>query len=156
VKSIVNPNDVRRIAREVTDQATGYEVEILDGICNLLAAFIGDAALASVNEALAKVNRRKLALEDVAKIGYVHARSIRENDGRSPVVRIEQYCAKSGDEYDRTHIRVATSLLVQCEFVTLIAAEDRSAKDRMQRCRRYALAPEAAKLFESSAPTHKH
>lgn len=98
-----------------------------------LKGYLTDGDLEPLNKVLAAQNRRQLTTEDVTRIAYVHARSIRENEGHSPYTRIISYCKKNGHDYDNLHVRVVTDLLLGMEFMVLEKAEDRKARS----CRKY-------------------
>lgn len=94
--------------------------------------------LKPINAVLQNQHRRTLTIEDITRIAYVHARSISENDGRSPYTRVISYAKANGHDYDNLHVKVVTELLLKMEFMKLMEGENR--KEHL--CRKYALSPD--------------
>jgi len=97
-----------------------FKPEKMELITAILKENIIEQDLAELNEHLLSYKRRQVTLEDIARVAYVHIRSIVENDGSSPYARIKIYCSKVGYEYDNWHIAFITAILVNIEMITVV------------------------------------
>lgn len=126
------------VKQELTKTEASFTEATLDRVQAIIRPYITDAALESVNQALSRLRRKALTLDTISKIAYVHARSIRENNGASPYARIKAYLLANEIEIDNLSIKAATDILLSIEFLTLVDGEASKGK-----CRVYSLAKEA-------------
>lgn len=128
-------SNAKQIAADARQSVAAFKPATLQKIEAMISPYITDDALAVVNDALSDAKVAKLDIPTIAKVAYVHARSISENQGFSPVERIVKYLDKNGIQLNKVGIRTATELLLDIGFIVRLQAEDRKAK----RCRQYSL-----------------
>ena len=118
------------MAKAIASGAATYVPKTLASIEELIKGVVLPEELEEyLNAPLRLVNRRQLEYVDIARIAYVHARSISEHaDGASPVDRIIEYAKKNGIAYDKMHVKFATQLLEMIGFMVKTSEHDRGSK----------------------------
>ena len=134
---------IKSVVTTAKKSDASFDTEKYRRLDSFVKQYVSDADLEPVNEILSRKQLRKITADDVVRVAYVHARSIHENNGQSPVARIESYCKANGYDCRKIHIRVITELLVRMDYMKLTKAEDRRAKT----CRVYDLSPEVVKVL---------
>jgi hypothetical protein len=131
----INSTSIEAITKALKKSDTDFREPAFGRIVAALKSVIQDDDLTGINDILKRSNRRQLTIEDIARVAYVHLRSIKENDGYSPYNRIAQYCGAQGCAYDNIHIKAATDCLLAVEFLKLEQEEDR----KKRQCRKYSV-----------------
>lgn len=106
-----------------------------------LTQYVTENDLGPINDILTARKLRKLTTSDIVKIAFVHTRSVIENEGgRSPYSRIISYFKANGEAVTNLHVKAATELLIQMEYLKIHEAENRKKK----LCRSYRISDDAA------------
>lgn len=129
----LNEHSETQLTKGLTAATPFFNAKTLAEIQKMIEECVTVEQLDRFNRQLSEQNRRKLEYDDIARIAYVHSRSIRENEGYSPYARIITYNSKNGRDYDNVHVRHTTELLLAIEFIVLLAPENRKAN----KCRKY-------------------
>ncbi len=132
----MKPLTINNVQKLVKDAAGTFNEKTLATTKAILSEVIDGDMLVDINDSLARQNRRQITLDDVARVAYVHGRSILENDGYSPYTRVMSFNAKNGFNYDKFHVKLITQMLLDVEYMVQIAEENRKAK----KCRQYRMA----------------
>jgi hypothetical protein len=118
-----------------------YNPATIARITEALQAVIPSETIDEINSILKERKRRPIGLKDFAQVGYIHARSIHENDGYSPYLRITRYYEAHGEVIDKIHCKAITDILMAVGFMCPLDLTSGPKK-----CRQYSL-PEDVKAL---------
>lgn len=137
---------VKALVKAITKSEATYNPVVLARITDALQAVIPEEAINDINAVLFEQKRRPITLKDFAQMGYIHSRSIHENDGYSPYVRILRYYKSRGEEIHNGHCKAVTDILMSVGFLDPVDLTSGPGK-----CRRYSL-PEDVKALIFQKP----